>query len=319
MTMRTNLTEAARMASMSVARGSVRDFDDENLMQELKAVDVLRGETATNEGYSLERFQMVGLTAVPLKQDEDEKKQGQQGQQGQGQQGGGSKDGTGQGVEENTGQPEGKSAEALMLYVGGQRSHPVAMVDDRRVRPYAMKNGEGAHYAPNGSGQMAYHKVADDGGKGEGYYLVTRDGKAYGKDAKEVDRMISIRHVEKELQTRDLPDKHAQGGGQQQGQQQQQQQKKHKHEGDKVNLEMRVNKKRIEFRSGDKVVGYYDKDSATWVFIGKVKLGKEDADHAVYGLNKETGKGQTTLKDGEGAVFVKAPEPGPPTSLDKAP
>lgn len=276
--MRTNLTHAARTASMSISRGSVRDFDDEHLMQELKSVDVFRAETATNEGHALERFQMVGLTAVPLKQDEEEKQQGQQGQQQQGQGGGGSGS-SNQGVEEQANQPKGKSAEAVMLYVGGQRSHPVAMVDDRRVRPYGMQNGESSHYAANGSGQMAYHKVADKDGKGEGYYLVTRDGKAYGKDAKEVERLISIRHVEKELQSREIEDKRGSGGGgggaspaQLASSGQQQQKKKHKHEGDKVNTEVRLTKNRIEFRAGEKVVGYYDVKEDKWFFTGKVIL-----------------------------------------------
>jgi hypothetical protein len=40
----------------------------------------------------------------------------------------------------------------------------------------------------------------------------------------------------------------------------------YKHEGETVNLEVRVSKKRIEFRSGEDVVGYYDKESNTWLF-----------------------------------------------------
>jgi hypothetical protein len=78
---------------------------------------------------------------------------------------------------------------------------------------------------------------------------------------------------------------------------------------------MKVSKKRIEFSSGGKVVGYYE--GGKWVFIGEIHLGKEDADHPIYGVNG--GSGMTTETSGEGAVLVKAPKPGPPTSLDGQP
>ena len=55
-----------------------------------------------------------------------------------------------------------------MVYVGGSRSHPVGLVDDRRVRPYAMKEGESAMYAASGTGQMLFHND-------KGSYLVVTD------------------------------------------------------------------------------------------------------------------------------------------------
>ena len=42
------------------------------------------------------------------------------------------------------------------------------MVDDRRVRPYGMSEGEGAHYAPDGSEQMVLFKE-------NGTYVVSLD------------------------------------------------------------------------------------------------------------------------------------------------
>src|SRR4029077_833436 len=68
----------------------------------------------------------------------------------------------------NHDQPTGPAAEAVMLYMNGQRSHPIAMVDDRRVRPYGMSEGEGAHYAPDGSEQMVLFKE-------NGTYIVSLD------------------------------------------------------------------------------------------------------------------------------------------------
>jgi len=45
---------------------------------------------------------------------------------------------------------------------------------------------------------------------------------------------------------------------------QEQKKEKYKHEGDSVNTEVRVTGKRIEFYTGDKLVGHYDKGSNTW-------------------------------------------------------
>jgi hypothetical protein len=82
-------------------------------------------------------------------------------------------------------------------------------------------------------------------------------------------------------------------------------------------MEVRVTSGRIEFRDGDTVVGYYDKQNKRWSFSGEMRLGADDASHPVYGVNG--GKGMTTVPSGAGAVLVKAPKPGPPTSMDLEP
>jgi phage gp45-like len=234
---------------MSISRGTVREFEDNHLVQEIKEADIFHSETASNKGAPLERFQMVGMTAFPLKQ---QKEEGQQ-QQQQPQQA--SQDGS----QWNHSQPKGPAAEALMLYLNGSRAHPVALVDDRRVRPYDMSEGEGANYAPDGSEQMVLFKET-------GTYVVSLDGKSVKDKDSSKTRFASLRHVNKKMQSHKI-EKQQQGGGGQQAAGQQQE--KYKHEGDSVNTEVRCTKDRIEFRAGDTVVGYYEASSQTWYFKGK--------------------------------------------------
>ncbi len=229
------------------------------------------------------------------------------------------------------------SAEAFITFCGGNRSFAVAgVMDDRRYRPMGLKPGENAQY--DDVGQMTlmrrnglYLLTNDNpedqqqsgGAQGGGTTPTTTDGTS--GSGQSVERFVSLRHVEKKKQERKKSGQQgSQGGGSSsagtlaadsgaQGQQQQD----FKHEGESVNLEVRVSKKRIEFRSGDDVVGYYDKASKTWVFIGKVKLGTESAAHPAYGVNG--GKGMTSDPNGADAVLINAPKPGPPTSLDTEP
>lgn len=275
--MRSDQTDAIRRAQMNTSRATVREFDDNHLLQEVKAADVFHSETATN----FERFQMVGLTSMPLKQEEDQKQQKQQQTQDDG---------------FNHNQPKGKSAEAVMLYPGG-RSHPIAIVDDRRVRPYALKEGETALYAASGTGQMVFHN--DDGS----HLVATNNPPEQSKENKDKERYASLRHVKKKKQPREIKEG--------------QKIEDPKHQGETINLELRCTSTRIEFRAGDTVVGYYDKAGKKWVLIGEIHLGSEDADHPVYGVN--SGVGKTTKVTGDGAVLVKAPLPGPPTSQDLQP
>src|SRR4029077_10110595 len=145
----------------------------------------------------------------------------------------------------NHDQPTGPAAEAVMLYLGGSRSHPVAMVDDRRVRPYGMSEGEGAHYAPDGSEQMVLFKE-------NGTYIVGLDGKSVKDPKGNTTRMVSLRHVNKKMQTHKIEKKQdGQSGNGSTGVQAlegsgggtgQQQQEKYKHEGDSVNTEVRCTK-----------------------------------------------------------------------------
>jgi len=188
----------------------------------------------------------------------------------------------------------------LMLYLNGSRSHPVGIVDDRRVRPYAMKPGETALYAASGTGQMLFHNNAGS------YLVAVNNPPEQSSDNKDTERFASLRHVTKKKQSREIK--------------KDEEVKEHPHEGETVNLEVRATSSRIEFRSGNDVVGYYDKSSKTWNFVGdkivlvseKVMLGDDDAKDKVYG--DHDGIGNVSKK-----VFVKATLPAPPTSLDTEP
>src|SRR5882724_531443 len=205
-----------RQVTMSTSRATIREIDDKHLMQQVKHADVHHSETPSD----FERWQMVGLTSVPLKQEEDQnQKQKNNSQDEQG--------------DWNHNQPKGKAAEAVMIYVGGSRSHPIGIVDDRRVRPYAMKEGETALYAASGTGQMVFHNDAGS------YLVAVNNPPEQSKDNKDKERFASLRHVEKKKQSREIKN----------GQEVQE----HKHEGETVNLEVRATKTRIEFRAGDTV------------------------------------------------------------------
>jgi phage gp45-like len=288
------------------SRTLIDTIDDDKMMQEMKGT-MMFGEARE----SIESPQNYGFSSVVLPA-----KKGKDGQ-----------------IEE--------CAEGFMSYMGGNRSFPIcAIMDDRRHRPYNMKPGENAQY--DDLGQMTLLRRA-------ALYVLTNDnpdesqqqssggGSAgtladSGGSGQNVERFVSIRHVEKKKQERrnnssgqgqsgagggggagvgtlaDGGTSGTSGGGS----------KDFKHEGESVNNEMRVSKKRIEFRDGDdSVVGYYDKQAKRWCFIGEIKLGSEDADHPVYGVNG--GVGMTTEPSGAGAVLVKAPKPGPPTSEDMEP
>jgi phage gp45-like len=256
MATRTTLTDTTRKARMGTARATIREFDDDHLMQQVKKADVYHSETPSD----FERWQPVGMTAFPIKQQEDQQKKSQQ-------KSGGEDDGW------NHDQPTGPAAEAIMMYVGGSRSHPVAMVDDRRVRPYGMSEGEGAHYAPDGSEQMVLFKE-------NGTYIVGLDGKSVKDPKGNTTRMVSLRHVSKKMQTHKIEKKQESSGGGGGGPSAQltaeggssggQQQEKYKHEGDSVNTEIRCTKDRIEFRAGDTVFGYFEVSSQTWFLKGKI-------------------------------------------------
>jgi hypothetical protein len=210
-------------------------------------------------------------------------------------------------------------------------------MDDRRYRPMGMKPGENSQY--DDLGQMTLIRRT-------GVYILSNDNpddsqqqqgqgggsSGSGSQGQSTERFVSVRHVEKQKQQRPQRGgaQGSGGGGSSGGASgaavsardssstgQSGSQQDFQHEGQSVNLEMRVSKKRIEFYSGETVVGYYDKQASKWVFIGEVHLGTEDASHPVYGVNG--GKGMTTEPSGAGAVLVNAPKPGPPTSEDMEP
>ena len=145
-----------------------------------------------------------------------------------------------------------------------------------------LKPGENAQY--DDIGQMTLMRRA-------GLFLLSLDGPdtsqqgAQGKagdsggQQQNVERMVSLRHVEKKKQERKKSGQGDSGGGggasaasaeQQAAQGGQQQQQDFKHEGESVNTEIRCTKGRIEFRSGDTVVGYYDKGKDAWYFKGRI-------------------------------------------------
>jgi len=275
---RSTLQKTHLIARSTASRATGREFDDQHLMQEVKQADVFHSETATG----VERWQMVGMTTVPLKQEQEQQQ----------------KQSSDKSAETNTGddwnheQPKGKAAEAVMLYLNGQRSHPVAIVDDRRVRPYNMKEGEGAFYAADGSEQMLFIKE-------DGAYLVSLDGKSVKDKKSDKTRMASLRHVTKDMQSHEIKE----------GEKQQE----YKHEGKTVNTEVRVTKNRIEFRAGDSLVGHYDKSSNTWELYesggqGRVIINSSKV-VGQFGDNSKSFRvdaNHTHIKFGSNAIFVDA-------------
>lgn len=233
------------------ARSLVDTVDDETGMQEMKG-SFMHGESRQK----VESPQNYGFTSVVLPA-----KKGKDGQ-----------------IEE--------CAEAYISFLGGNRSFPVASVmDDRRHRPWGLKPGENAQY--DDVGQMTLMRR-------NGLYLLTLDSEdtsqsssggggakaeGGGGQGKKVERMVSLRHVEKKKQERpkakDQGGDQGQGGGAAGAQTRaesggssggQSNGKDHKHEGESVNTEVRCTAKKIEILDGDTVVGVYDKQAKSWTF-----------------------------------------------------
>jgi phage gp45-like len=312
MTLRSNTTDASRRAQTSISRCTIRGCDDGHDMQQVKQADVMNSETPTD----FERWQSVGFTSYP----KDQSQQSQQPPQGGGSNGGSAGDGV-SGFNQN--QPKGPAAEGMMLYVGGSRSHPVcAAIDDRRVRPYGMQQGESAVYANDGSGQMLYHRLRGDAS--DGVYLLTCDQQQGGSGRQPIDlvtyngvardaqgrvlrnkdgssrqsstRFVSIRHVNKQKQPRNSQ-KLNQGGGQgrdvldvrsaprnggSSG-------SNYQHEGESVNTETRWTNNQIQFYDGSSSVGYYDRSKKQWNLniAGKgTMVADQNHAHIVFGDNQ---------------------------------
>jgi hypothetical protein len=212
-------------------------------------------------------------------------------------------------------------AEGFMSFHGGSRGGSFCgIMDDRRYRPLHLKEGENSQY--DDLGQMTLLRRT-------GLYLLSLDseddsqkqgqsGQGQGKDAsggsgsggggQKVQRMVSLRHVEKSKQERPSRgggDQSTGGGGGSGGggggtagtagvagrilkpgeyaSGNDQQSKDYKHEGESVNHEVRVTKGKVEFYSGDSAVGYYDKASTTWIHMAggdATKSVKVDGKHA---------------------------------------
>ena len=334
--MRTTLTRAGMQGTLGFSRATLREADDDHNWQEAKSVDVTNSETHTN----VERCQSFGFTATPLKQSEQQQDSGMgQGGDGGGL-GGGGGDGGGFGDASSGGeqgkQPQGESAECMIAYLNGSRSHPVIIgIDDRRHRPYKIPPGGSFQYDQNHQGNYIHPDkgvfvlALDDeeqqqgGGSAGASALATGGGAGGGGQKKE--RFASLRHVDKKKQQRKGKGSGAGGsggggagaggasatalatgggggaGGGGGGQQE------HKHEGDKVNTEVRVTKKKIEFYADDKVVGYYDKEKKEWMFKGKIRLGDENASKYVVGQVDNL----TDVSDKQVYVHTQTPHQGP--------
>jgi phage gp45-like len=244
MVVRTTVSQTNLKARSNSSRASVREIDDKHLMQQVKKADVFHSETPSD----FERWQMAGITAVPMKQEEkNDQKQ--------------SKSGDESGADWNHDQPQGKSAEALMLYLNGDRNHPVGLVDDRRVRPYNMKEGETALYSVSGTGQMVLH--TDDG-----TYIVAVDNppEQSKEDAEDKERIVSLRHVKKDKQKREIKEG--------------EEPEDHVHEGkaDQVNTEVRASAKKIEILDGEDIIAVYSKEDKSWTFSNFKKLTLEPSE-----------------------------------------
>jgi phage gp45-like len=279
---RNSLTETAGRSMHQAVRLTInKAINDNPLMQELTSFAGMSGEI----GGIVERIQAFGFTSVPLG---PSKKKGAGGSQGGASQAGiGSQSvgaeqfaagggGGGSGGGGGGGGQDGEAAEGIALFLGGQRNHPVVIaVDDRRHRPMGLKPGENAQYDDLGQMTLA---------RRDGLYLLSNDNpEEDGGQSKE--RMVSLRHVEKKKQERqkatgDQSTSGGQGGAGAQaatfaangGGQQKTQTPDHsnyKHEGETVNTELRVTKKKIEFRNGDQVKASHDKETDKWNFGGK--------------------------------------------------
>jgi phage gp45-like len=268
----------------TLSRATLNEASDDPMMQTMH-LDFFNNDSRKG----VERVQNYGFSSVPAPRSK------QEGNQQQSSSGGG---GSGEVQPE---QPKGEAAEAIVLYQGGQRNHPLVVgVDDRRHRPRGLKPGENAQY--DDIGQMTLMRR-------NGLYMLSLDSK--DENGKDVERTVSMRHVQKEKQPR--PQKgNGQGGGGQTGQQQQKAED-FKHEGETVNTEVKCTKGRISFMLGDEEVAYFDKEARRFVVKVETKFG-EDASNPIYGV--KDGKGNTVKTSGDGAVLVNATEPGPPTSED---
>jgi hypothetical protein len=199
--MRTTTHDSATRAQTVASRATLREADDGHLWQEMKELDVMASETHTG----VERAQAYGFTNVPAKQDQDQTGQQQPQQQASSSSSGGGAGGAGNQPEIGE-QPKGNSAEAIVLYINGSRSHPVAIaVDDRRHRLKDLKEGD-----------VAFYRLKDD----RQQFHFTGDGTFWSTRS---DRTNRIALVPPPQQQQQQPQQGQQGGqgGQKGGQQQQ--------------------------------------------------------------------------------------------------
>jgi phage gp45-like len=240
---RNSLLETAGRVFHVIQRFTLNDHNDDPMMQTLH-LDGMNSESRKN----VERVQPYGFTSAPLPRDQSTQQPAPQSK----------------GVGGPGESPKGPAAEGICVYLGGQRNHPVCIaIDDRRHRPMSLKPGENAQY--DDIGQMTLIRR-------DATHMLSLDSKDANGNL--IKRFASLRHVNKQKQQRpqsqqqqapagsapapalrDGTSQPAASGGQ-----------NYKHEGDTVNHETRVTTDRIELRSGDQVMGYYDRPSTTWHF-----------------------------------------------------
>ena len=264
---RNSLLEISGRVMHQLVRMTLNKGNDNAMMQELNF------DGMNSEGRNfVERVQAFGMSTVPLPRDE------QQGQQSGGGGGGGSG-----GVGGSGEQPKGPAAEGIAAFIGGQRNHPVVIaIDDRRHRPLGLKPGESFQYDHQGQGTLireaaTYIMSLDDDGSGQspgGKMLKDGSGQSQKKE-----RFVSLRHVQKKKQDRskggspaanlktwrDAGHDISRFSAEERAQAERApNHEDYKHEGDTVNTEVRANKSKVEFRTGDTAVGHYDKDAKEW-------------------------------------------------------
>jgi phage gp45-like len=272
---RNSLTEMSGRAIHQAVRMTLKGKANDNpMMQEMDFGGMIA------EGRKLvERIQAFGVSSVPLPAIAKKALAAAGGGGAAGKSGpqagtfaAGGGGGGGDGGAAGGGQEE--APEGIAVFLGGQRNHPVVIaVDDRRHRPMGMKPGESAQY--DNIGQMTLLRR-------NGTYLLSTDNE--DQDGKKEERMVSLRHVEKKKQERkpQVPaktqrevaamsalDRRVYVNALAQQAKDDQAKQDHKHEGDTVNTELRVTKKKIEFRNGDEVVADHEKSSNKWNFKGK--------------------------------------------------
>ena len=125
--MRATLTEIARRAYNSITRCTIRKVNDKPLMQEVD-IDGVFGERMTG----IERMQPYGFSSN-IQPDQSESSSPT-----------GASPGLGSG---STRKGQGHAAEGVVVFVNGDRSHPIVIqVDDRRYRIKGLQSGELALY-----------------------------------------------------------------------------------------------------------------------------------------------------------------------------
>jgi hypothetical protein len=305
MGIRTTNSDTGHRAMGMASRATLGKCDDDHLWQQGAKLDVCKGESHTD----VERCQSYGFTAVPLDQDK------QEGTGAGGSGGAGGSSGSSAGGQQ---QGQGESAEAIVLYLNGSRSHPVIIgVDDRRHRPYKIPAGGSMQYDQHGNATYVHpdkgtFMLALDGDQSGQQSGGGAGGGSGGAGGEQKERMVSMRHVEKKKQPRKKGGEGGAAGGAggggtsggsgmsgSGGQE-------YKHEGETVNTEIRCTKKKISFFSGEDEVGYYDKEKKEWMFKGKIRLGDKDASKNVVG------RGLKLADQDEKEVFVYVKTPDDP-------